>query len=264
MKHLVIFLCIWIYSFDAFGQDSGETSISITPSFAWITESTPHGHFTVSNTGTRSVEITATVDFGVIASAGENNETGIFMGGEYPPMRNLTEHLSLFPPRMILASGESQTVRYMIPQAQILPSGGYISMVKFSMTQRAPIVEGQVSATSAGVQINYSLVAPLVLIQGEGQPQITVAPIYQGENFTGIMLENVGDFPYTGRIRISNMDKTQIYQEAVTSVFTQRFVSLSEMDDLPDTLRVMFVENERSANLATSRLVQPADVIVFK
>jgi len=139
--------------------------------------------------------VKAEPDFGVIASSGETNETSILVGGDHPPMRNLTEHLSLFPPRMIIAPGASQTVRYMVQRAEVLPQGGYISMVSFSMNQRAPIVQGQVPETSAGVQINYSMVAPLVLIRGEGQPKITVDPVYAGTTLTGLMLKNAGQYP---------------------------------------------------------------------
>jgi len=261
--HLTAALLVGAFTVNAVFAQQSETSISVTPSFAWVTESEAHGHFTVANKGTLTVEVVATPAFGVIGAQGDNHDTAVMVGGEHEPMRDLTDHLTIFPPRMIIEAGQSQTVRYMVPRAATLPEGGYISVISFSMNQRAPIIEGQVGTTSAGVQIDFSLVVPLVLIRGEGQPQMTAEPHYDGSKLTGVLITNVGDFPWTGKVTLTDADGSTVYSEGMTSVFTRRKVIMDGDMEVPDTLRVRFTQGS-GVGRASARLLKPEDIFLIR
>ena len=263
--YLITVLTVLALTQPAVAQEEGEMSVSITPSFAWFTEEQPHGNFRISNTGTRLAEVTVESAFGVIESPEDGTQAGIVVGEDHPPMRNLTEHLSIFPPRMIIPPGETRTVRYAVARAELLPPGGYVSLVSYRLSQRAAVAQGQVPVSSAGVQIEYSLVAPLVFIQGEGQPVIRVESLSLEDETLSLLLHNDGTFPWTGLVQVGSVDRTEIYGEAVTSVFTRRRADITVTGTVADSLRVMFMQDDESVPRSIrARLQKPEDVIIVR
>ena len=266
MKYYIIVLFILLTSQAMAQDDRGSTSITVSPSFAWFTESTPHGHIDVSNLGTRPVEIIADPVFGVIGTSTDGRSSGVLMGGEHAPMRDLTDHLTIFPPRMIIPPGKTQTVRYMVPEASLLPDGGYTTMVSFRASQRAPVIPGQVGATAAGVQIMYTLTVPLVMIRGEGQSALSVAsitPTDDGQE-VAVLLVNDGNFPWAGTVVLSDDETGEIFGEASTSVYSQRIVPVKTESPISDTIRVMFKRNLSYSGAAHSRVAPPEDVVLIR
>ncbi len=263
---LISTLAVLMFSHKTFAQDEGELSVSMSPSFAWFSSERPYGNFRISNTGTRLAEISVSVSYGVIESPPDGASAGIVFGEEHAPMLDLTEHLSIFPPRMIIPPGETQTVRYAISSTDNLPPGGYVSMVSYKLNQRAPVVREQVPASSAGVQIEYTLVAPLVFIKGQGQPVIRPEILSLQDSTLSILLHNDGTLPWTGRVTVGSVDREETYGDAVTTVFTRRRTDIQVKGEISDTLRVMFLRNEESSipESVHNRLQQPKDVIIVR
>jgi len=261
MRH-ILFLLIFPPLVAIAQDERGDTGISVAPMMEWVTESKPHGQIEVSNTGTRTVEVVAETAFGVIGTTEDGQNTGVQMGGDYSPMRDLTPHITIFPPRMIIPAGKTQTVRYMIPQATLLPKGGYVSMVKFKMNQRAAVTNNQAPVVAPGVQMQFALVVPLVMIHGEGKAFLGVEPIDYGDDKLSVMVTNQSEYPWSGTIVLADEDSGSVYGEAPALIFTRRKVDIPVAFPLSNRLRVQFKSSD--SNDAFRRTGTPDDVVLIR
>ncbi len=260
----ILLLFLFVLPMTGMAQDDrGATEISVSPSFMWFTESDPHGYVEVSNTGTRPAEVITDPRFGVVGTSDDGTRSGILVDGDFAPMKDLTEHITIFPPRMIIPAGATQVVRFIVRKAPLLPTGAYTSMVSFNITQRTPASQQQVGASSAGIKIQYGLVVPLVMIRGEGRTEIEVQSMdTDDENKMSLMLVNKGEFPWAGKLLVTDDATGAVYGEATAAVFTRRLIEVPVTPPLGRDLRVVFRASAAYGGAAHRRLTPPDDVVL--
>ncbi|MCY3630286.1 MAG: hypothetical protein OXG94_09770 [Bacteroidetes bacterium] len=153
------------------GQDTGDTALTVTPAFAWISESSPYGDVRLTNPGTRSVEVLFDLAYGVI-EANQDGSGNIIRMDTSRVEGNLTEHLTIFPPRMVIPPGETQLMRYAV-DLTTLPDGGYTTILLCSIAPRALVNPEQIPDPASTIQIHFTMSVPLILQKGIGAPQIS-------------------------------------------------------------------------------------------
>ena len=258
---LSLFLCSLPFAVHA--QEEGRTAVSISPAAAWFTDEEPFGSFRISNIGTRLAEVEVSAAFGLIEDSRDGEQQGVTFDVTADTLRDLTPHLDVYPPNLILEPGESKIVRYQIWEMETMPEGGYMTIISYLLNQRSPLIEGQIPEGSATMAIRYVLVAPLVFVKGGGKPVIEVDPLTRTDSTLALFLRNQTDIPWKGLLTLGSVEGNEVYGEEPVSVYTQRRAEVTVAGNLPDEVRVMFRVNARSGDRGFGPSVTPPeDVIV--
>ncbi|MCY4171557.1 MAG: hypothetical protein OXE59_02290 [Bacteroidetes bacterium] len=208
-------------------EADAQASLSVTPAYVVTTDESPFGSFVLSNQGTEPVEVTITAHYGVIASTDSTTEVVL---GEAGQLGDLSPFLSFFPHRCILTAGSEQTVRYRIHESH---EGGHIALMHFAMRERGAIVDGQIPEVASGLSIVYTLVAPLIYLQGRGHPILTAYPIQLSGQELHLSLENHSQWPFFGGIRV--IQKGQQLGRAEAAIYTKRLIRIPVSNHLVDS-----------------------------
>lgn len=236
MRVLALFLTT-LASLTAQAQ-AGQLVVSITPSFTWVTETNAHGTFEVSNTGTRPAEVVLTARGGII----ESTPDGGTLIGPSPnsPLMDLSPHLQLYPPRMILEPGAKQVIRYAVRSAAALPQGAHIALLDYRVNERAPANEEQVPAVATGLIVEYALVAPVVMLHGEGAPVLSAEVVTHEAERLVLLLQAGNEWPWAGTILLQSPDGESTYGAGEATVFTRRVAEIRLSRPVEGELRLVF------------------------
>ncbi len=210
-----------------------QASLSVTPAYVVVTDEAPFGSFVLNNQGTEPIEVVISAHFGVIAS--NDSTTGVVLG-EAGQLGDLSAHLTFFPHRCILSAGNEQTVRYRIVEAS---NGAHITLMHFAMRERGAIVDGQIPEVASGLSIVYNLVAPLIYLQGQGIPTLSVRPLGHASHEIHLSIENHSQWPFFGGIRV--IQDGRLLGRAESAVYTRRLVKIPLSEPVADqSLRLEF------------------------
>lgn len=255
---LMLFLTVEISA-----QEEGELAVTVSPPFAWLTEAAPYGSIRLENTGSRTSEVIIEVDYGEIKTLTGEGDGVVF--NEPSTLGDLSPHLVVFPPRTILAPGEVQTVRYSVRDAALLPAGGYVAMVRCLLIPRIPVGSGQIPASSAGVQINYALIIPILLIRGDGLPRIHAELVAHNEASATIFLQSESGLPWGGWVRLESADGTRVYGTSDITLYTERELKIPLDTPLGEQFRVVFDDEIHwLPPLIQSRLAPPPPILITR
>ncbi len=205
-------------------QAAGQVSLSVTPAYAYITEQAPHGSFVLRNEGSERVEVVVSALYGVIESDPDGEATHVTLG-EGGLMGDLTRHLTFFPDRLIIEPGQERFVRYMVKSALQLPDGGHVALMHYQMQERHSAREDQVPAVATGLNIDYNLVAPIVLIKGEGAALISADLLSAGDGSLSVLLTNQAPFPFVGGITVTTASGGELGRTE-SAIYTRRRVEI--------------------------------------
>ncbi len=259
----LLFLLTLLLGTGSAEQAAGQVSLSVTPAYAYLTEEAPHGAFVLRNDGTERAEVLVSARYGVIASDEGGEATHVTLG-EAGLLGDLTERLRFFPDRLLIEPGAERIVRFLVPGASRLPRGGHVALMHFQMQERRSTVEDQVPAVATGLSIVYNLVAPVVLLKGEGAAVLSAEVLPAEDGVLRLMLTNRGAFPFVGGITASveRGGEQVTLGRAESAVYTRRRVDIP-LSDVPSGGKVLleFDAHYGSLPLAVSRrLVVPAPI----
>ena len=242
---------------------AAQVSLSVTPAYAYITEQAPHGSFVLRNDGTERVEVVVTAQYGVIESDVQGAATNVTLG-EGGPMGDLTGHLTFFPDRLIIEPGQERFVRYMARRPNTLPDGGHIALMHYQMQERHSVREDQVPAVATGLNIVYNLVAPIVLVKGEGAPLLSAEVLSLENGSLNLIVTNQGAFPFVGGITATTWQGGEqvTLGRAESAIYTRRRVEIP-LSDFPAS-GTMLLEFDRAygsmPSEVSSRFAVPAPI----
>ncbi len=183
-------------------QATGQVSLSVTPAYAYITDQAPHGSFVLRNEGHERVEVVVSARYGVIESDPGGESTHVTLG-EGGLIGDLTRHMTFFPDRLIIEPGQERFVRYMVKRPDQLADGGHIALMHYQMQERHSAREDQVPAVATGLNIVYNLVAPIVLVKGEGAALLSAEMLSASDGSLSVLLTNQTPFPFVGGITVT-------------------------------------------------------------
>ncbi len=212
-------------------QPLSDLALSVSPAFRWMTEAQPYGDIQLTNNGTVASEITiVTSGLPAIDSLSTPPST----------IGDLSPHLTVFPPRVILEPGETKIVRYAIMDTTPIPDGGHTALVKARLARRTPIDQIQSPTSAASLRINYEMVVPLILIKGSGAPEIHVISTTKEPGMISLNLTNHGNSPWSGTVHLLSEDGRTSFGSKTTTVFHQREIEVELDAELPPTFQVSF------------------------
>ena len=229
---LCTFLLAIVVGFGSANLANGQVSLSVTPAYAYITEQAPHGSFVLRNEGNERVEVVVSARYGVIESdpSGEATHVTLDEGG---PMGDLTRHMTFFPDRLIIEPGQERFVRYMVKSPGQFTDGAHIALMHYQMQERHSTREDQVPAVATGLNIVYNLVAPVVLVKGEGAALLSADVLSVEGGSLAVLLTNQTPFPFAGGITVTTGRGGEQVEMGRTesAIYTRRRVEipLSEM-----------------------------------
>lgn len=235
-------------------QTMSEVALTVSPAFVWTTEATPYGTIHLTNGGTRVAEILISAEI----PAEEHP-----MSGSSQAYNDLSEHLNLFPPRLIIEPGTTGIVRYSIREAATLSGGGYLTMITCHISPRAMVEADQVPTSSAGVQINYAMLVPLILIRGDETPSIVPTLSHYDGDFATLLLQNDGNTPWGGEVRLESEDGVMIYGSQAVTVFSRKEIEIELSAPLGSQVHVVF-DGDVSwlPSLVRSRIGTPPPILI--
>lgn len=238
-----------------------QSSLSVTPAYAYITEQQPHGAFVLRNEGTSSVEVVARALYGVIESDAAGQGTRIALG-KAGAMGDLAQRLTFFPERLILEPGGERYVRYLVREVETLSSGASVALMHYEMLERAALPQDQIPAVATALSVVYSLVAPLVLIKGHGAPRLEARVLSLEDSTLSVLLHNTSAFPFVGGVSLYSEEARLGRTEA--AIYTHRRLEIP-LEELPRgsplTLRFDASYTGLSAD-AKSRMLLPAPLAI--
>ena len=223
------------------GYATAQVSLTVTPAYAYITEQEPHGTFLLRNEGTERVEVVASAHYGVIESDSAGTSTHITLD-EGGSMGDLTAQLAFFPDRLILEPGQERVVRFQVRGAELLADGGHIALMHYQMQERHGIEDDEVPAIATGLNIVYKLVAPIVLIKGEGAAMVDASMLSVEDDRLNLVLTNRGEYPFVGGVTASVEREGQLVDLGRTesAVYTQRRVEIPLSEVPPGRVVLQF------------------------
>ncbi len=205
------------------GGAAAQASLSVTPAYTYLTAQAPYGSFRLRNEGTQPLEIIVTAEYGVIESDSAGRGTAI-VTGHAGLLGDLTDRLTFFPERLILAPAEERVVRYLVEGAEALPAGGHIALIHYRMRERAMLSKDAIPAIATAISIEYSLVAPLVVVSGPGASRLGARLLETSGSTLALLLISEGRFPFAGGVRVEQ--EGQVLGRAVTALYTRRRVDI--------------------------------------
>lgn len=232
-----LLLCLPVVSAGA--QPESSISVTVMPAYAWFTETSPHGEFYIVNSGTHPAEVYLTVDQGVVGSPPSGESAEILLG-DPDPLMDLSQHITAFPTRLIVEGGERKLVRYLVNDAENLPPGGYMALTRWRVKPRTLVGEVDAVPAGSGLRLEWILVAPLVMIAGEGTPIVRAEILSSADNTTSILLHNDGEFPWAGMVELRSEDGEQLYDQVPTMLYTRRRVEFDLPEDRPSKALLVF------------------------
>ena len=144
-------------------------------------------------------------------------------------LNDLTPRLTFFPERVILPPGGDRTLRYMVEGIDALPDGGHITLLHFTMRERAAVHEAAVPAVATAINIEYSVVAPLTLLGHRTAPTLSARVLAEGDSTLALLLTNTSSHPFIGAVHVHDGEVRLGSASAV--VYTRRRI------DVPVTAR---------------------------
>lgn len=214
----------------------GQATLSVTPAYAAITQEAPHGTFTLRNEGTESIEIVVSARYGVIATEHDATDVVLGKGGR---LGDLTDHLLFYPDRCILAPGDERVVRYMVDNTAAAADKAYITLMHFEMWERGTPSLEQVPVVASALNIVYSLVTPLVFINGTSRPALEARLVRLEPGALVLELAVQNEWPFLGGVTVSNDGKPMHRVETV--VYTQRQIVIPlKSEELPSAITLQF------------------------
>ena len=243
-------------------QSAGETSFSLYPEAVWFSESSPYGSFHVTNTGTTPVEVSIEIQYGTIGFS-ESNGWNTPMYGRRGNLRDLSEHIAFFPPKMIIPPGESTIARFTVDQAEDIPDGTYVALAVFTAQARAPVVSGQVPLAAGGVDVGYALVPHLVMFKGESSPSVYVEVLGHTSSQVSLLLRNRGQHPWAGVVQVIGPDENNLIGEQSARVPYAQRIDVATTQDIPSEIIIRFTSGHPSIppNLQ-ARIQHPSDTLI--
>ena len=230
-KHSFILAASLLLANVSHAQETSELALKVTPAFKWTTDAVPYGDLQLRNLGTATAEIT------IIATGIE----GAADGPAAPQgIGDLSKHLTVFPPRLIIPPGETRIVRYAVMDPTPLSEGGHVALIHARMARRTPVDQLQTPNAATALRINYELVVPLILLKGVGAPEIVVQIASQDDETIILDLSNHGNSPWAGTVRVFGEDGQQSFGAGTAVVFLQRELEIVLLSPLPDTFQVVF------------------------
>ena len=200
-KHACILAATLLLAHVSQAQETSELALKVTPAFKWTTDAVPYGDIQLRNPGTATAEIT------IVA-------TGIEVAPDRPAklqtIGDLSKHLTVFPPRLIIPPGETRIVRYAVMDPAPLSEGGHVALIHARMARRTPVDQLQTPSAATALRINYELIVPLILLKGVGEPEIVVQIASQDDEKIILDLSNQGNSPWAGTIRVSSAGRTAV------------------------------------------------------
>lgn len=230
MRHFLALTTLLIAPHLSWAQEESELALTVVPAFQWLTDAEPWGTLRLTNKGTAASEITISID-PLVDAVGET------------AFGDLEQHLTLFPPRLILEPGETKIVRYSIKDTPSLSPGGHVAFVRLHMDRRTPISGQQTPNTAASLRLNYAMLVPLVFVRESGEPQIDVRVVSQSPDMLVVALENRGNSPWGGNIRVESADGLTTYGSTTAVVFGTKELEVVLDAPLPGTVRFVFDED---------------------
>ncbi|MFQ5569854.1 MAG: hypothetical protein ACE5G0_09280 [Rhodothermales bacterium] len=223
----VVLLLAFLTGIGGARHAAGQVSLSVTPAYAYITEQEPHGSFVLRNDGTERVEVVVSARYGVIESDAGGAATHVTLR-EGGLMGDLTRHLTVFPDRLIIEPGEERFVRYMVKSPEGLSHGGHIALMHYQMQERHSVRENQVPAIATGLNIVYNLVAPIVLVKGEGAALLSAEVLSFEGGSISLLMTNRGAFPFVGGITATTWREGEevTLGRAESAIYTRRRVEI--------------------------------------
>ncbi len=212
-------------------QETSELALKVTPAFKWTTDAVPYGDLQLRNPGTAAAEITI-VATGIEADPDRTDAPSA--------IGDLSKHLTVFPPRLIIPPGETRIVRYAVMDPTPLSEGGHVALIHARMARRTPVDQLQTPSAATALRINYELIVPLILLKGVGEPEIVVHIASQDNEKVVLDMSNQGNSPWAGTVRVSSEDGQQSFGSVTAVVFLQRELEIALLSPLPDTFRVVF------------------------
>ena len=210
-------------------QTESELKLEVDPAIKWLTEAQPYGDLRLTNHGTVELEIT-------IAPTGLEMIPGLPL----PTIGDLSPHLTVFPPRMILSPGETQILRYAVMDLSPLSDGGHVARIIARIARRTPLSQLQTPAAAASLLINFEMVTHQVLLKGVGEPEMSAEVLSLEAEKIVMGLTNHGNSPWAGRIHLLSEDGQQSFGTADATLFLHREVEITLDADLPKSFRLEF------------------------
>ena len=244
-------LAIGIMALAGCAPSFAQATLSVTPAYAYLTSERPHGSFQLTSEGTQPLEVVVTAEYGVIESDSTGGTTSVRLG-HAGRLGDLTDRLTFFPQRLILAPGDVRVVRYMIEGAEALRPGGYILLMHYKMQERAAVGEEAIPAVATAISIEYSLVTPIVLTSGEGVAALTARLLSQTDSTLQLLLTNESAFPFAGGVSLVHAH--QPIARVATAVYTRRRVELKLPGPLSPGEYVLQFDNDYPGLSASAKL----------
>lgn len=244
-------ICAW----GAYGQ----ATLSVSPAYVYLTTNEPHGSFRLRNEGTQPLEIIVTAEYGVIESDAVGSGARVVLGAA-GRLGDLADKLSFFPQRLILSPGHEQVVRYLVDGADALPPGGHIALMHFRMQERAAIDSLNVPAVATAISIEYSLVAPLVMVRGASTARLSAEVLASTDSTLTLLMYNESRYPFAGHIAL--VRDGRVLGRVPAAVYTRRRVVIP-VHAPPGSYRLHFDVEYPGVSLRTRRQLQaPPSVLL--
>jgi len=208
MKLILIFL----FTFIAF-LNNGIAQIAVSPLALFVDNNSRSGDMTIFNQGTEPKEINIKLNYGYIDydSLGRsflNMDDTITSKGS-----SISSYLMVYPKKLILQPGTSQTVKLMVKNTNLLPDGTYWTRI---ITESKDIKK-QIDSTnigdkvSVGLSIKFNMVSAFIFQKGKLNTLVNLHSLTTLTDSANVKLlldfSREGNSPFFGTCKINIYDQ---------------------------------------------------------
>lgn len=245
-----------------------QAQISIAPTMVFIHDNTNMGEVYVTNTSGSAQEINVSLRFGYPTS---NEDGAISMRYDDPETESrygITENVRVFPRRLVLEPGQSQTLRFQIMPMANRPDGMYWARAVIASrpvtadVDDLALAEGEVGAR---VGVIFEQDIPLFYRKGQTTTGVIVHKVTTDINQEQLVLRphvsRNGNSPFLGTIIAEMFDSNgQMVQNTARTAFfyfeEYRLIEIPIMELTPGRYRIELHFDTQRRDVASRDMVQ--------
>lgn len=269
MKGIILVFAMVLVFFDV-----SKAQIAVSPLALFVDNTTRSGDMTIFNQGTEPKEINIKLNYGYI----DYDSTGrsfLNMDDTLTSKENsISPYLTVYPKKLIIQPGTSQTVKLMVKNTNSLPDGTYWTRI----ITESKDVKKQIDSTnltdkvSVGLSIKFNMVSAFIFQKGKLNTNVNLNSITTTTDSAQVKLlldfSREGNSPFFGTCRINiydnNNDEITSNQETFAAYFKgikafgfdkglfkkgnykAEFVLTNDQPDVPDDRKVPFTKLKKS------------------
>jgi hypothetical protein len=193
--------------------------VGVYPMAIFMDNNSKSGELLLSNSSKSPQEVNISLKFGYPSTDSSGNLSICYTDSLYEKEKSLTPYVSFFPKKLVLAPGQSQSVRILVKNSSALSDGAYFGRILTTAKEPDKKLDSTTNdKVQVGFKFEFTMVSALIFEKGAVNADLKINNCYAKKDTAKTLLffgvDKLGNAPFWGKgeIKIFN-DKGESVEE---------------------------------------------------